>query len=84
MKLQDIARFTLIALLTTGCAPEPEAVCAHANEVAKKEGKKSIANCVFKLEEQRDTSAQYKQLASCIVNAKNSADVNNCIQKHQV
>ena len=68
------------AFVLPACAPAPDKVCAHANGLAEKEGKKPIANCEFRMQMKQDTKhAEYKTLAPCILEASSTDEVNQCL-----
>ncbi|MFO0615746.1 MAG: hypothetical protein U0414_24340 [Polyangiaceae bacterium] len=72
-------------LLTTaalGCAaPEPDAVCSHMETLKKGSGG---GMCGFKMMEMRELHRdQYKELAPCIMDAKDSGAFNACLEKYQ-
>lgn len=67
-----------------GCAPKPEEVCAHVEEVAKKDNQEPIKNCKFRMTMKYDTSREeYDALAPCLMDAASIAAINSCLETHQ-
>lgn len=75
-----VASFALASLFFAACTPSPEEVCKHMDELDKDSNK----NCEFKMQMMKDTKReQYKKLAPCIMDAKDKAAFNACLDKHQ-
>jgi hypothetical protein len=76
----SIAFFLVGVPLLAGCAPDPKSVCAHVDDVAKKENSKSIPGCEFKLSHMKDMKpGDYREKAPCVLAAQTIAAVNSCI-----
>ena len=71
-----------LLLLTSGCSsPSPEDVCKHMETLKAGAGS---GMCSFKMMEMKELHRdQYKQLAPCIMEAKDVDGFNACIQKFQ-
>jgi hypothetical protein len=79
-----LAMLGVMAVAMMACGPNPEKVCAHLSEVAKKENAKEVGNCQFKMQEKYDTKReQYNKLAPCLMEAQDMAAVNKCLDEHQ-
>lgn len=77
--LTSVAAFGLWA-----CTPGPEEVCAHADKVAQEGKAKPIENCVKRLEMKQNTRPkEYRQLAPCVMDAKNVEALNGCLASLQ-
>jgi hypothetical protein len=70
----------LLASLLIGCAPSPQDVCKHIEEIDKD----AVKNCDFRMQMMKDTKReQYNKLAPCIMDARDKDAFNKCLELHQ-
>jgi hypothetical protein len=76
---------SLVAALAAGCGAAPPEVCAHIEEVVKKDvgdeaAKAAIDGCEFKWNMRKDTKGifQYKEMADCVMDASDLESLAKC------
>ncbi len=75
---------TLSLVALSGCknASNPDHVCEHLDEIAKKDGADPIfKNCKFKLGmEKGDPKGKYDTLSKCLLDAANTEAAKSCLE----
>ena len=79
------ATFAIISVFGSGCGADPEEICAHIEEIVKKEinaeaAKKAVDGCDFKWKMRKDTKGMgaYKDMANCVMEASDIAALGKC------